>query len=419
MGCVSVHQRTDPVEEEEMGSIEPPTEPESSPREIDTACVRDVFSRLARLSSVKCVREIEVTDPRVIIAFDAQSKFGWTRVLAVRASADTERMVGTLHIRTRISMSSTPSDDWLVQAQKSAVLMRYARAEDEPGVEAQSSLPIPLEPAVFNALLHVLDQIVRLQGAMLLGAVRGQLMTQHAILAMGPVRPSHKELQSAYEALRDAIHPFGVRLIQLDSGCVVSDDDREVAGTDGYRVEVSTNFRHALFESLACAELVVPLDSKREVDAAATATLLNRSEEALDDRALGVGAWYARREDASLRYRILLPFTEQWWPPLDLFLASLVWRWMNIKALSLNVPLDLRLADDLRKLFSDMRSSDARVLRSEQSDGRVSLDDYHRDVGARELLALREGVTVSTINRHVGSPPRRRRTKGMGKNLRR
>lgn len=399
-----------------MSSIEPPAGPEPSANEIDTERVRDLFFRVARLSSVKCVREIEVSDPRVIVAFDLQTKFAWTRVLAVRAPPDIETLIGSLHIRTRISMSSAPPDDWLVRAQKSAVLMQYARAEDEAGIVVQSRLPILLEPVVFDALLPVLDQIIRMQGAMLVDTVRAQLMTQHAILAMAPRRPSYEHLQLTYEALRDAIDPHGFHLVQLDSGCVVSDRDQEASVTDGYRVEVSTNFDHALFERLTCAELVVP---RWGGDVCAAAALLNRSEEALDDETLGVGAWYARWEDGSLRYRILLPFTEQWRPPLDLFVSSLVARWIGIKEFGLRIPSDFGPSDDMRKLFSAMRSADAHVLRVEHSDGRVSLDDYHRDIGAREILALREGVTVNTINRHVGPPPRRPRAEGKMRNLKR
>ena len=227
-------------------------------------------------------------------------------------------------------------------------------------LRTQSRLPILLEPVVFDALLPALDQIVRMQEALLVDTVRGQLMTQHAILAMAPRRPSYEHLQLAYDALRDAIDPHGFHLVQLDSGCVVSDCDPDASDADGCRVEVSTNFAHALFERLTCAELVA---LRWDGDVCAAATLLNRREEALDDETLGVGAWYVRWEDGSLRYRILLPFTEQWRPPLDLFVSSLVARWIGIKQFGLRIPSDFGPSGDMRKLFSAMRSGDAHVLR--------------------------------------------------------
>lgn len=391
-----------------MSSAEHPDESGVRPNEIDLTYVRELFDRMAQAPFVMCVRELEVRDPDVIIAFDVQTRFGWTNVLAVSASTDAERLIGSLHIRTKFPTLSTPTDEGLARAQKFAVLTHYARAEGEAGIEAQSRLPIFADRAVFNALVPTAEQIIRLQGSMLTGYLQDRLRAQHAIWAMGPHRPSREGLQVAYESLRNAINPDGFRVVEIDTGCVVMDDDDDVSTTDAYRVEVATDFSHPLFGSLTCAELVVPWTQSRGGDAHEAAALLNRSEEALEDETLGVGAWYARSEDGSLRFRILLPFTEQWTPYLELFVASLVLRWMNIKDVNPGTPSDFGMVDGLRSLFSSLRSGSAPVLRVEHSEGgQLGMQDYYRDLELESASLRWPGyrleLSIATWVRRPGS----------------
>jgi hypothetical protein len=375
--------------------------------------VRELRDRFAQSPYVTCIRELEARDPDVIIACDVQTRLGWSSVIAVRASADVPRLIGSMYIRTKFPTQSTASDEWLARLQRSAVLMHYTRAQGEPAIEAQARLPIFADRAISEAIESAIEPIIRLQGFMLVDSYRDRLRAQHAIWAMGPLRLAGERLQVLYEALRDAIARFRFRLVELDTGCVVINGEHDVPRKDVCRVEMSINFKHELFGSLICAELVVPWAQSRGTEAHEAATLLNRSDQASEDEALGVGAWYVHGKDGSLRYRILLPITEQWSPCLDVFVSSLVIRWLALEEMDFAVQPDLGLAAGLQSLFSSMRSSDAIVSRVEQIQGRqLSMDDYYRDVEARKLVAQMAGISVTTVNRYLGPQPRRPLAKG-------
>ncbi|WP_161827413.1 hypothetical protein [Steroidobacter agaridevorans] len=288
--------------------------------------------------------------------------------------------------------------------------MRYTRDEGGTGIEAQTRLPIFADRAISESIVSAVEPIIRLQGFMLVGSYGDRLRAQYAIWAMGPQALAGEQLQVVFAALRHALAPAGFRVVETNTGCVVIDDDLDVPSLEGCRVEVSTNFQHELSKSLVCAELVVPWGPDRGIGGSEAVSLLNRSDEASEDESLGVGAWYRNSEDGSLRYRILLPVTEQWTPCIDLFVSSLVIRWMDLESVGFAACPEFGLTDRLQALFSSLRSGDKSELRTEQFQGkRLSMDDYYRDMAARELVAQMAGISVTTVNRYIGPQPRRPR----------
>lgn len=378
--------------------------------------VRELYDRVASAPSVYCVRELDIWDPDVTIAFDVQTMFGWTQVLAVAASTDAEELIGSLYIRTQAAASSAPADEWLERAQRIAVLACCSLAADKAGIEVQSRLPMFLNRAAFESLVPVVEQIIWLHGLALEELCGNRLHARFVALASGPYRPSREQLRFSYKALHDGL-PREIRLIELDTGCVLIDERH---GPDAARVEVVISCDHELFGSLVSVELVVPWMRARGTDVHEAATFLNRSEEGSEDGTLGVGAWYARGEDGSVRYRVLLPFSERWAPDLHVFVANLRRRWTHLSAANPNVPSDFDLAGSIRTLFTSMRSTGARVLRVEHlRDCSLSADERYSGREAGKGMARSSRVSVRSVARNLEPLPRRPRAHGKRKRRKR
>lgn len=142
---------------------------------LDISYVQELPNRIAQVRRVICVRVLDVPKSNVITAFRVQTKLGWTDVVAVNAPTGVERLIGSLHIRTMCSTPPFPTKLALGRAHEHAVLMSYASIEGEVGIEARSRLPIFAEHGVFEALVPVIEHIVRLQWLLLIGSFHDRI----------------------------------------------------------------------------------------------------------------------------------------------------------------------------------------------------------------------------------------------------
>lgn len=371
---------------------------------IDVESVKGLVHKIAKKRFVGGTLEVEIPDPDVIVGFHVNIKFGWTNVIAVRAPGDGEGMIGTLHIRTTCPTLPPATAEELLLMNKYAVLMRFACAGDD-GVEARSRLPIFSGRAQFEVLESAVEQIIRLQRVLLLGAFQDRYRARELVRAMDLCRPPREQMQAAFRTLRRVIGTKGFGLVELDANHWVINRTGGAPPADAYRIEISTHFRHKLFGAMTRTDLVVPWVQR------STPALLNRKEEEVEDETLGVGTWHASSDESSLRYGIQFPFTEHWGPWLELFVSDLIVRWLNTENANCELMSHVFQARDRSALFSSMRSRYGDELRKSiaSQSGPLSLEDYYRELAARDLVASMAGIPVRSLDRIVGPPPKRPR----------
>jgi hypothetical protein len=218
-------------------------------------------------------------------------------------------------------------------------------------------------------------------------------------------RPPQRQLRAVYDSISHAIGRQGFRLIERSRGHVIIGRNDDVSSAHTYRIEVSMRVPHELFGTVICADLIVPWAKSADRDMHRVADRLNRTEAMAET--LMVGIWHADSERGRLRYRILLPYIAYWMPVLELCLSSLVRRWMDVRAAEVGLGTDVELIDGWSAHFSSMRSGNVRVLKELWRPCAESLENYHRDLAARELIAAMLDMPVRSVNRYLPSLPKK------------
>jgi hypothetical protein len=359
--------------------------------------VKQLPLRMVRASFVRSISDLRIDHPDLITAFKVTTQFGRTNVLALRPSDDTQRLIGSVHIRSVRKNAPSITDDRIALLNENPMLMRFSSAGPGSGIAAHTRIPLFSERAVSEVLEQVIGFAVELQWSLLIARLEDKIESAtHA----EPMEVSPRELASAYQRVRNAICPLGYTMRVLDSDRVVLSRGNDLACAGLMRIEISKGSLCPIFGRMVCADLIVPYQHEQRGSAQQMATVLNRREEILDDMTLGIGAWHVGSEHGSLRYRIRMPLTGGWLSYLDLFVSSLVMRWEKLEKRTIE---EITLPDSHEarsRLFLDCDETMVEVRADD-----ASVEAYVREMEARKHVAQVAGVSLRSVSQILGPPP--------------